>query len=68
LITENGKNFADEKNLFSNKNLLPEASMKDVQATGEAFSLQKRTSSTFFKTRSGSAFPMRYWILQTKIN
>jgi len=47
LMTKNWKNTA-EKNvsfLIKNDNTSPKASLKDVKATGEAFSPQKGTSS-----------------------
>jgi hypothetical protein len=46
LMAENGK-ILQMKKIYLKKNaIFSEASVKDVQATGEAFSTQKRTSST----------------------
>jgi hypothetical protein len=47
-MTKNWKTFAVKKKfcMFKIAIAYPQASIKDVQAAGEAFSPQKRTSST----------------------
>ncbi len=75
LITKNCKILQVDKILylyFKNCNFLSRGLHEGVQATGKAFSPQKRTSSTFLFVGHfcppGSAFPLRIRIQLTKSN